>query len=371
MELFKKSKLMFWSIWLLVIATLIFMSTKIDFIFQPITTFISTLFTPILVAGFLYYLLNPIINLMGKTKIKRKYGIIIILLLFVGIFSLLIVSVLPVLVKQIGEFVTNIPELIKSLESYSKEIINQPWLKDFNIEKSMDKLDLSIGNIANVVFSGITNSVGSIFGAVANTTIVIFTAPIILFYMFKDGQFFRPAVAKFFPKEFRGQLIELLGQMNNTIASYISGQALVCLMVGIFTFIGYLIIGMPYALLLGIIAGITNIIPYVGPYIGAAPAVIIGLTISPTKAILVALVVLVVQQIDGNFISPNVIGKTLDIHPLTIIVILLVAGNLAGLLGMILGVPFYAVVKTIVVYLHDMINIKKKHLNSQLEETKN
>ncbi|SEK29235.1 Predicted PurR-regulated permease PerM [Carnobacterium iners] len=361
MELFKKSKLMFWSIWLLVVATLIFMSTKIDFIFQPVTTFVSTLFTPILVAGFLYYLLNPIINLMGKTKIKRKYGILIILLLFIGILTVLIFSVLPVLVRQVGEFIANIPDLIKALEAYSREIIRQPWLKDFNIEKSMNELDFSIGNVANTVFLGITNSVGSIFGAVTNTTIVIFTAPIILFYMFKDGQQFRPAVAKFFPKEFRGQLIELLGQMNKTIASYISGQSLVCLMVGILTFIGYLITGMPYALLLGIIAGVTNIIPYVGPYIGAAPAVIIGLTISPTKAILVALVVLVVQQIDGNFISPNVIGKTLDIHPLTIIVILLVAGNLAGLLGMILGVPFYAVVKTIVIYLHDMINIKKRH----------
>ncbi|MGB3161423.1 AI-2E family transporter [Carnobacterium sp.] len=370
MELFKKSKLMFWSIWLLVIATLIFMSTKIDFIFQPITTFVSTLFTPILVAGFLYYLLNPIINLMAKTKIKRKHGIIIILLLFIGIVAVLIFSVLPVLVKQIGEFISNVPELIKALEEYSRELIKQPWLKDFNIEKSMNELDLSIGNIADTVFSSITNSVGSIVGAVANTTIVIFTTPIILFYMFKDGQHFRPAVAKFFPKEFRGQLIELLGQMNNTIASYISGQSLVCLIVGIFTFIGYLIIGMPYALLLGIIAGITNIIPYVGPYIGAAPAVIIGLTISPTKAILVALVVVVVQQVDGNFISPNVIGKTLAIHPLTIIVILLVAGNLAGLLGMILGVPFYAVVKTVIVYLHDMINIKKRHLNLQTDDSR-
>lgn len=370
MEVFKKSKLMFWSVWLLVIATLIFMSTKIDFIFQPITTFVSTLFTPLLVAGFLYYLLNPLVTLMGKTKIKRKYSIIIILLLFLGIIFVLIVSVLPVLVTQIGQLISNIPNLIQSLEDYSREILQQPWLENFNIEKSMNKLDLSIGNIANIVFMAITNSVGSIFGAVANTTIVIVTAPIILFYMFKDGQHFRPSVAKFFPKEFRGQMIELLGQMNNTIASYISGQSLVCLLVGIFTFIGYLIIGMPYGLLLGIIAGVTNIIPYVGPYIGAAPAVIIGLTISPTKAILVALVVLVVQQIDGNFISPNIIGKTLAIHPLTIIVILLVAGNLAGLLGMILGVPFYALVKTIVVYLYDMINIQKKHKKSQVEADK-
>lgn len=368
MEYFKQSKLMFWSVWLLVIATLIYMSTKIDFVFQPITTFVSTLFTPILVAGFLYYLLNPLINLLERIKIQRKYGIIIILVLFLALLVFLGISVMPTLIKQIGQLVASIPSLMESLEGFSKDIVQQPLLANFNLEESMNKLDLSIGNIANSVFSGITNSVGSIFGAVANATIVVFTAPLILFYMFKDGQHFRPAVAKFFPKEYRGQMIELLGQMNNTIASYISGQALVCLLVGTFTFIGYLIIGMPYALLLGIIAGVTNIIPYVGPYLGLAPAVIIGLTISPMKALLVVVVVLVVQQIDGNFISPNVIGKTLAIHPLTIIVILLVAGNLAGLLGMILGVPFYAVTKTIVIYLRDMYNIKKKHQKLQLEK---
>ncbi|MGX7393853.1 AI-2E family transporter [Carnobacterium mobile] len=368
MDYFRKSKLMFWSTWLLVIATLIYMSMKINFVFQPLITFVTTLFTPILVAGFLYYLLNPLINLLEKLKIQRKYGILIILLLFLGLLVFLGVLVVPTLVDQVGQLVKNIPSFMESLESFSKSIIQQPWLADFDLENSVNKMDLSISNIANTVFSGITNSVGSIFGAVANATIVVFTAPIILFYMFKDGQHFRPAVAKFFPKEYRGQMIELFGQMNNTIASYISGQALVCLLVGMFTFIGYLIISMPYALLLGFIAGVTNIIPYVGPYIGLAPAVIIGLTISPTKALLVVLVVLVVQQIDGNFISPNVIGKTLAIHPLTIIVILLVAGKLAGLLGMILGVPFYAVVKTIVMYLKDMYNIKKKHQSVQLEK---
>ena len=366
MDYFKNSKLMFWTTWLLIVATLIFISSKINFVFQPLTTFVSTLFTPILVAGFLYYLLNPLINLLEKINIKRKYGIIVVLLLFLGSLIFLIVSVLPNLVNQIGQLIASIPSLMQSLEIFSHDLVQQPWLADFNLEDSMNKMDLSIGNIANSVFSGITTSIGSVFGAVANATIVIFTAPIILFYMFKDGKHFRPAVAKFFPKEYRGQMIELLGQMNHTISSYISGQALVCLLVGVFTYIGYLIIGMPYALLLGIIAGVTNIIPYVGPYIGAAPAVIIGLTISPTKALLVALVVLVVQQVDGNFISPNVIGKTLAIHPLTIIIILLVAGNLAGLLGMILGVPFYAVVKTVVVYLKDMINLRKKHQKSKM-----
>src|SRR5699024_2965290 len=143
--------------------------------------------------------------------------------------------------------------------------------------------------------------------------------------------------------------------------SYISGQGLVCLFVGTFTYLGYLLVGQDYAMLFALIAGVTNIIPYIGPFIGAAPAVIVALTVSPGQAILTTLVVLTVQQIDGNFLSPNIIGKTLSIHPLTIIVILLVAGNIAGMLGMILGVPSYAVVKTIVIYLHDMWTLRNKY----------
>ena len=365
MDYFKKSKLMFWTVWLLVCATLIFMSTKIEFIFQPLTTFVSTLFTPIIVAGFLYYLLNPLIGQLEKIKIKRKYGIIIVFLLFLGVVVFLAISVLRNLIEQLGQLITSIPSFLKALENYSNEMLQKPMFANFDLEQTLGKMDLSIENIANTVLTALTASVGSLVGALANTTVVIVTVPIILFYMFKDGKHFRPSVAKFFPKEYRGQMIELLGQMNETIASYISGQALVCLFVAVFTYLGYLITGMPYGLLLGIIAGVTNIIPYIGPYIGAAPAIIIALTISPTQALLVALVVLVVQQIDGNFISPNVIGKTLSIHPLTIIVLLLVAGNIAGIIGMILGVPTYAVVKTVVVYLRDMFMIRKKHASTQ------
>lgn len=361
MDYFKKSKLMFWTVWLLVGATLIFMSTKITFIFQPLTTFVSTLFTPIIIAGFLYYLLNPLIGQLEKVKIKRKYGIIIVFLLFLGFVVFLAINVIPNLMEQLGQLITSIPSFLQAIEEYSNELLQKPMFDNFNLEQSLGEMDLSIESIANTIFSTLTASVGSLIGALANTTIVIFTVPIILFYMFKDGKYFRPAVAKFFPKEYRGQMIELLGQMNETIASYISGQALVCLFVAVFTYLGYLLTDMPYGLLLGIIAGVTNIIPYIGPYIGAAPAVFIALTISPTQALLVVIVVAVVQQIDANVVSPNVIGKTLSIHPLTIIVLLLVAGNIAGILGMILGVPTYAVVKTIVVYLRDMFMIRKKH----------
>ena len=146
---------------------------------------------------------------------------------------------------------------------------------------------------------------------------------------------------------------------------YIGGQAIECLFVGTFTFIGYLIIGMPYAYLLGFIAGVVTIIPYLGPYIGIAPALIIAATEGWTKMLLVVLVVVIIQMTDGNFIYPNVIGRSLDIHPLTIIILLMVAGNLWGLLGTILAVPTYAVIKTVITYLYELYRFHQEHKNDE------
>jgi predicted PurR-regulated permease PerM len=177
--------------------------------------------------------------------------------------------------------------------------------------------------------------------------------------MLKDGHKMIPAIQKYFPEKHKGEMVGLLKKMSETIEKYISGQMIECLFVGVGTSLGYMIIGVDYAFLFGVIAGLTNMIPYIGPYIGLAPAVIVTVFADPWKAVFACIVVLIVQQIDGNIIYPNVIGKSLDIHPLTIIIILLVAGNLAGLLGMILGVPFYAVCKTIFVYVFDMVQLSK------------
>lgn len=167
-------------------------------------------------------------------------------------------------------------------------------------------------------------------------------------------------VTKAMPSTHQEEVAELIKKMNQTISSYISGQAVECLFVAIGTFIGYLIIGVDYALLFGCLAGLTNIIPYIGPYIGLAPVVFMTIFVSPLTALLACVVVLVVQQVDSNLVYPNIMGKSLDVHPLTIVIILLVAGNLAGLLGMILGVPVYAVSKVIIMHLLDIRKLNKK-----------
>lgn len=352
---------MFWSLELLILATLIFVSTKIDFIFKPIGTFFSTLFAPVLIAGFLYYLLNPIVNLLEKrVKLKRIYGIILVFLLLIGALVLLIGSVIPSLVSQISSLAESTPSFIASVEKWIREMAQSPFFKQIDLQAQFDKLDISYGNIIQRFLSSLSNSIGSIVGQVANATMIIVTAPFILFYMLKDGNRLVPNIERFFPKNRREQIVDLLGKLNYTLSKYISGQAIECVFVATFTFIGYLIIGVDYAFLFGVIAGVTNLIPYLGPYLGLMPAVLVTVFDSPLKALLCGVVVLIVQQLDGNIIYPNVIGKTLAIHPLTIILVLLVAGNIAGLLGIFLGVPFYAVCRVLVTFIVKLIKEDKK-----------
>ncbi|EOH87762.1 AI-2E family transporter [Enterococcus pallens] len=368
-EKLKNSKLMFWSLELLILATLIWVSSRIDFIFQPIGTFFTTLFAPVLIAGFLYYLLNPLVRLLTRLGMKRILAIALIFLLLIVMIVLMVISIIPNLVQQLASLAASIPSFILDMQSWLKEISDQathfPLFQQLDVDKYINNLDVSAGAIIQQFLGGVTTSLSSLIGKIATVAVLLVTVPFILFYMLKDGEKLVPNIERVFPTKQRENIKELLGQMNKTLSDYISGQAIECLFVGTFTFLGYLLIGVDYAFLFGVIAGLTNLIPYLGPYLGLAPALIYSFFDSPVKALLCIVIVVIVQQIDGNVIYPNVIGKSLNIHPLTIILILLVAGNLAGILGVFLGVPVYAILRTLVVFIVKIVRESKKEEREQ------
>ncbi|HEM1944019.1 TPA: AI-2E family transporter, partial [Listeria monocytogenes] len=169
-------------------------------------------------------------------------------------------------------------------------------------------------------------------------------------YLLKDGKKLPDFLLKMLPVNGRAHTRQVLGEANHQISSYIRGQIIVSLCIGILLFIGYLIIGLPYALTLAIIAACTSIVPYLGPAIAITPAIIIAIVTSPWLLIKLIIVWCVVQLLEGKFISPQVMGKTLKVHPITILFVILVAGNLFGVLGVIFAVPGYAVLKVIVTH---------------------
>lgn len=344
-----KSKLQFWTLEILLLLIIIYVSTKISFLFHPIGIFISTLFFPILISGFLFYMLNPVLKLLMRWKVPKIVGILILYIALIGLITIGITKVVPVVSDQITDIARNTPQFVDDVVAIIEDASKSNWF-NFVVEQEFIKYeeikDRLLQFTTNIT-SNITTGISAVVSFITSLTLIIITVPFILFYMLKDGHKLPDALMKFLPASFRKEGLVVIQETSQTLANYIQGQITVCIFVGTACFIGFLLIDLPYALTLGLVIAITNIIPYVGPFIGAAPAVAVGLFQSPFTAILVILIIVIVQQLDGNLISPLIIGKSLNIHPLTIIMILLVAGSLAGILGMILAVPTYAVVKTI------------------------
>lgn len=354
---------LFWPSLLLVIAALIWVCTKIQFIFQPFLTFISVVFVPLILSGFLYYMLNPILKLLlkvrlGRFRLNRGVASLLLVLMLILIICGGLAMLIPPVVKEITSLVTHLPQTASGLQRLLNDTIQHSPLKNIDLTAYYRQFDHQLANYAQVVLKGLSSRIGDVINAVTNITVVTITVPVMLFYMLKDGSKLGPSIQKWLSPHHAKEVDQLLGKMNDTLSSYIAGQVIECLFVAVFTSLGYLLIHQPLALVLGIIAGLCNIIPYIGPYIGIAPALFVSLTMAPQKLILVIIVVIVVQQIDGNVIYPNIIGKTLQIHPLTIILLLLAAGHIAGIAGMILCIPFYAVLKTIAEYFFDIYRIE-------------
>lgn len=360
----KNSNLMFWSIEILVVVTLIWVCTKINFIFRPIGTFISAVFVPIIVAGFMFYMLNPLVKLLmrvhyKKFRLTRTWASLIVILLLVGLIVIGVLSLIPPLTGQVSQLIASVPHVAtQSQKELTKYVEHSHILDNPDVAKYLKSVEASLSSWAQGFIGNITSGVGNLIGTITDITITAITVPVILFYMLRDGGKLVPSIARFLPESRQDRIIELLYKMGDTISQYISGQVIECLFVGVFTSIGYMLIGMPFGLLLGIIAGLCNIIPYVGPYIGITPALIVGLIMAPNKLLWIIVVVVVVQQIDGNIIYPNIIGRSLKIHPLTIIILLLAAGHISGIPGMILCIPFYAVVRTVVQYVWNIWQLR-------------
>ncbi|RRK09971.1 AI-2E family transporter [Lactiplantibacillus garii] len=368
----RDSSLMFWSFEILIVATLIWVCTNIGFLFHPIGVFLSVVFMPIVISGFLFYMLNPLVKALTrvhykKFRISRTGAVAIVFVLLFGLLAWGAVSLIPRLITQVTQLIYNLPSIATEMQkAATKMISNSHVLQKVDITSYMKQFNVEISKYAQNFLSSLSTSIVTVITTITSVTIMAITIPVVLFYMLKDSEKFIPAISRFLPRKQRPEIIGLIQKMGDTISSYISGQVIECLFVGTFTAIGYMLIGQPYGLLLAVVAGLANIIPYLGPYIGIAPSLIVAFTVSPMQVVYVVIVVIIVQQVDGNLIYPNIIGRTLKIHPLTIIILLLAAGNIAGILGMILAIPFYAVVRTVVIYLYNIVELRnEEHLRMQ------
>lgn len=355
------SNLVFTLVVLILFGILFFLFNQVSYIFTPLFVIVSNLLMPLVIALLLYYLLDPVVDLLEKWKIKRIFGVTILYAVIIAILVLGIGSLLPLLRDQVVSFVENFPDFIDSVvESVTGWLSTLPFGTEIEtfIEEGENFLS-EIPNNMNQYLSDGLSGLTSVVSGVTNFVVTLVTFPIILFFMLKDEQKFFNAVLGGVPPKWREDILRVSSEVNTQVGAYVKGQLIIASSIGVMMFIGFTIIGLDYSGVLAIIAGFTSIIPYLGPTLAFLPALVIALMDSWWMVVQLLIVWAVVQFVDGDLIEPNVMGRQLSVHPLTIVIVLLVMGDLLGLFGLILGVPIYAILKVIVV--HFFQQFKKRY----------
>lgn len=348
-------------VWLLLILVILLVGSRLTFILQPIGVLFTSLAAPLIISGLLYYLLRPLVKGLISIRIPKVIAILIIYLVVIAIIAMLVIWVVPLLYNQFLSLITGMPGLVQQL-GYQLDNFQQSELFERLHLNEISYVDLTnrFSNSLTSVVSSVGNNVLGIIQSVTGTVLIIATVPFILFYLLKDGEKMPNGLLIFIPEEHREKAKEILRDMDEALSGYIQGQMIVLLFDFVLIYIWYVVIGLHYSLVLALIIFFTNLIPFIGSLIATIPAVIVAFIQNPVLAVYVIIGVTVVQQIEGNVLSPMVMGRKLDVHPLTIICLLLVAGNLAGIAGMILAIPFYAVCKVIVTRVYQLIQLRRK-----------
>ncbi|MBP3952660.1 AI-2E family transporter [Bacillus suaedae] len=328
----------------LVLITL-YLLGEVQFILSPIINFATILFFPLLFAGFLYYIFKPIVQFLAKAKyIPRSVAILIVFTTLVGGIVLAGASIGGSVEEQFVQFAQDVPTIIEENEEQTKQLVNENNFGLMSYEEAKQRVITYISNQS----AKIGDNVNAIVSTITNFITVLVIVPFVLFYFLKDGPRLLPYLLKILPEKHQDEGKRLLHDIDQTLSTYIGGQMLVALVNGILMYIGYLIIGLDYAIVLALIVVVTAVIPIIGPALGILPAIIIALLTDPVMVLWILLILLIVQQLEGNFVSPLIIGNKLSIHPLTVILLLLAAGTVYGFIGILVAVPFYSVLKVII-----------------------
>jgi len=345
---------------ILLVFLIIWVGVHIKFIFHPLVVMFQTLSAPLLISLVLFYLLRPLVDFLEKRKFPRSLAILTIYVAVTVVLTLVVLAVAPMIQRQFTELIAALPSFITKAIAFGLEVAQNERvaqiLASFNVDLQQIAANASQSAMKLLNLAG--SHVTSLISFVANLFVVAFVIPFILYYFLKDGHKMTGGFIRFLSEERRADGRKLLSEMDRTISMYIRGQATVAVCVGLMLFIGFQIIGLKYSVLLAFVAMLFNVIPYLGPFLAGTPAVLVGLSVSPWMALQALIVTVIAQQIEGNLISPKILGKGLNIHPLTIILLLLVVGTLVGPLGLILAVPLYAVSKIFIVYVYKFVRLR-------------
>ncbi len=325
----------------------LFLYKQISGVFAPVRIIFSSLIAPVLVAYIFFYILKPVSNLLAnKLKMSRAISSILSILFGILVIVLVFIGVIPVIVEQTQHLIVAIPEYVFTLKRYLEANSNNIILR--NILYYINN-NLNVTKLSSTAFDIFSNFITNAASILSSTATIIITVPFVLYYLLKDSEKFKDFVIKKLPEKSKNPIKNTIEEIDNTVGSYIAGQMLVSLCVGILLFIGYQIIGLKYAVSLATLAALLSIVPYLGPMIAILPAMLVAIGTDWIMVVKMLVVWGVVQFLEANVISPNIMGRKMEIHPLTVIFVIIIFTNMMGVVGAIIGIPLYGILKVIVI----------------------
>ena len=286
--------------------------------------------------------ITPFVDLLHKKKkLPRWVGIIIVYFGIIGLFLLIVGLLLPAIINELKNLIDKVPDIYSTINDKFNNI-NSPFIQD--------TLKETVLNFTNSFAKKIENGGDGIFKSVSSvlTGISFFTITMIItFYMTMEEDGPSRLIKAVIPKKFHCFSLKILSKIQKTVGSWLKGQLSLSFIIGALCYIALVIFGVNYAILLALFAGVTEIIPYIGPVLGAIPAVLIALTQSPTKGLFVLIIYIVIQQLENNLIVPKVMKKSVGLNPIIVIIVIMIGVKIAGIAGALLAVPFTAVIQVL------------------------
>ena len=330
----------------------------------PFVLTVLGLLSPLFIGIVVAWLFDPFVTYLNKKGIRRGIGAAISYAIFLGIIILILTALIPLLSEQVNDFVTTtVPALFTSVREFIDNFFNSlNNIENFDAFAMRDEIFSKLEVIATNLTSSLPDLLVSIVTSLFSGIGVFAVGLIIGFYLLLDFDKNTDTLFSLIPKKYRSETKRCLNAVNKPLKRFVNGALIDCSIIFVVTTIGFSIIGLKAPLLFAVFCAITNVIPYAGPYIGGAPAVLVGLTQSPTIGIAVLIFIVVVQAVEGNLLQPFIMSKTTKLNPVTIILGLLVFGYFFGILGMILSTPIIGAIKELINFFdekYDFLNFEK------------
>ena len=313
---------------------------------------------PLFIGFFIAWLFDPFVSYLQKKGIRRTLGTLLTYIIFLSIIGIIIGSIIPTLGSQINDFVKMIPHVFDNVKMWVDGIFDRfNSIDNINMETIKENLFNQIENFGSDLTASLPeltfNMLKSIFSGIGNFLVGL----VIGFFLLINFDNVSDSIITLFPKKMQKDVRDIFNEINTAFRRFINGALADSTLVFVVSSIAFAIAGLKAPLLFGLFCGITNIIPYAGPYIGGAPAVIVAFSQSTSIGIFVLIALVVIQTLEGNFIQPLIMSKSARLHPVTVIIGLLIFGHFFGIIGMAISTPFIGACKALFLFFDEKYHI--------------